>query len=286
VLLHPLAQPVCNTGSRRPAISPARHILCHSESLKNILWGFTLAPTVVSGYVQRGNHFKAINPPGGLTSYVEAVNRSGAAVGGYCLDECNSQKGQHGFLYDNGMYTNIDYPPVEPGISTTAYGINDKGQIVGGYCPGNPACPPGIFLPPSYGFLDDHGMFTTLEYPGAVSTGANSINNAGTIVGVYDINLTGPHSFLYQNGVYTNIDFPGADITVAGSINNSGVVAGYYEDSMGAIHGFLYLNGKFETVNVPGALNTNLFGLSDQGVIDGTWDNGVIMETFKGIPVR
>ena len=88
-------------------------------------------------------------------------------------------------------------PPME---STTL------AEIVGGYCPPNsPNCPNGVFLPPIHGYLDDHGAFTTLDYPGAEVTGASVINNAGTIVGTYDIDLTGPHAFLYQNGVYTNI---------------------------------------------------------------------------------
>jgi uncharacterized membrane protein len=123
-----------------------------------------------------------------------------------------------------------------------------------------------------------------LAYPGSVETGADSINDAGAIVGTYDINMmTGPHSLFYQNGIYMSIDVPGANFTAAGSINDSGVVADYNENATGAIHGFLYFNGKFTTVVMPGALNTNLFGLNDAGVIVGTLDNNMVVTTFKSI---
>ena len=39
----------------------------------------------------------------------------------------------HGFLYSNGQYTTIDDPRAAIDGWTSAYGINDKGQIVGSY---------------------------------------------------------------------------------------------------------------------------------------------------------
>ena len=40
----------------------------------------------------------------------------------------------HGFLYAGGTFTSLDYPGATGGF-TAAYGINDKGQIVGTYAP-------------------------------------------------------------------------------------------------------------------------------------------------------
>jgi probable HAF family extracellular repeat protein len=253
---------------------------------KDIIVGYYEAPELWSGYIQRGSTFKAIAPPGSPSSYVSGINRHSVMVGGFCDNGCNAMTGMHGFTYDHGTFTTIDYPNLPMGSSTTAYGINNLGQIVGGYCLKAPNCPPGAFLPPTHGFLDDHGAFTTLDYPGAVATGAAAINDAGAIVGTYDIGLTGPHSFLYQNGFYINIDFPNANFTVATAINNDGLVAGYYTTTSGNEYGFEFQNGTFTTIEAKGATATVLNGLNDAGVIVGFWNNGVTQETFKGIPVR
>lgn len=251
---------------------------------KNIV-GYYEAPQLLSGYIQQGATFQVISPPGSPASYVGGINRHGIMVGGFCDYGCNPITGTHGFTYDHGSYTTIDFPNLPMGSSTTAYGINNLGQIVGGYCLKAPNCPPGIALPPTHGFLDDNGVFTTLDYPGAVATGASAINDAGAIVGTYDINLTGPHSFLYQNGVYTNIDFPNANFTVATAITNQGVVGGYYTTISGIEYGFEYQSGTFTTIQANGASETSLNGLSDAGVIVGFWSNGVTEGNFKGIPI-
>jgi uncharacterized membrane protein len=154
---------------------------------------------------------------------------------------------------------------------------------VGGYCPGINSCPGGINQPSTHGFLDDNGVFTSLDYPGAQQTQALAIDNFGAIVGIYLINLTGPHAFLYQNGAYKNIDFPGA-ATWSGAVNNQGVVAGYYSGSTG-LHGFRFQNGVFTTIDVPGASTTSVTGISDSGEIVGVDASRGSTENFKGISV-
>ena len=68
------------------------------------------------------------------------------------------------------FYTTIDDPL---GSSTSAYGINASGQIVGSY---------GDNLP-RHGFLYDAGSYTTLDGP-LGQTAASGINDSGHIVGV------------------------------------------------------------------------------------------------------
>ena len=68
----------------------------------------------------------------------------------------------------NYIYTPFDAPGVPNG--TTANGINDAGAIVGAY-PGH-----GYLLSPG-------GAFTTIDFPGAVTTGANGVTAAGAMVG-------------------------------------------------------------------------------------------------------
>jgi uncharacterized membrane protein len=65
-----------------------------------------------------------------------------------------------------------------PGATGTyAWGINNSGQIVGGYSAGGRG----------HGFLlDVDGSYTTLDVPGATSTDAYGINDAGQIVGSWE----------------------------------------------------------------------------------------------------
>src|SRR5260370_20998621 len=71
-------------------------------------------------------------------------------------------------------FTAIDFPGA---VSTRAFGINDKGRVVGRYqdSGGN-----------VHGFLLKNGAFTAIDVPGATGfTVARGINNSGDIVGNY-----------------------------------------------------------------------------------------------------
>lgn len=238
-----------------------------------------------NAYIQTGASFINAAPPGSITSYLTAINRGGVAVGGYCPKGCNLEAGAHGYTYDlkSGKIRNVDFPLT--GAATTAYGVNDAGVIVGGYCPNALSCPQGPFGPALDGFIDTNGVFTTLNYPGAYATSALAINNAGTVVGEYDIGFTGPHAFLYQSGTFTNIDYPGSNFTIASGINNLGVVAGYFSNSTGP-HGFTYSNGTFTQIDRPNSPNgTAVNGINDRNDLVGVWYPSVgFGQTFKAAP--
>lgn len=246
--------------------------------------GYYSAPGVLNSYVKTGRSFSQVVPFNAITSYLFAINRNGLAVGGYCVPGCGPYTGEHAYTYDSatGVVTSIDFPGA---TSTTGYGINDSAQIVGGYCTTSVTCPEGL-NPTDHGFLDDNGVFTTLDFPGAQSTEAVGINNAGVIVGFYDINLTGPHSFIYQNGTYTTIDFPGANYTSATAINNHDIVAGLFQDKNGILHGFLYSNGRFTQIDVPRARDTGLSGINDSDDLVGLVYPVIGTQPFLGIPSR
>jgi uncharacterized membrane protein len=77
-------------------------------------------------------------------------------------------------------YTTFDDPS---GTDTFPLGMNDAGQIVGGYSSAD-----GL-----HGFLLSGGTFTTLDDPSATTiTQARSINGLGQIVGFYR-NASGDH---------------------------------------------------------------------------------------------
>jgi hypothetical protein len=98
--------------------------------------------------------------------------------------------GTHGFQLVDETYTTLDVP----GSANTAVdGINDAGQIVGGY--------------DGHGFLlDVDGSYITLDATGAEATRARGINNAGQIVGEYFDGMW--HGFVLSDDGYTTLDVP------------------------------------------------------------------------------
>jgi probable HAF family extracellular repeat protein len=74
-------------------------------------------------------------------------------------------------LWDQGRLTRFDVPN---SVATAAFGINDKGQITGGY-----ADEAGS----GHGFLLEDGRYTTIDVPGRPEgTTAWGINDRGEIV--------------------------------------------------------------------------------------------------------
>jgi hypothetical protein len=73
-------------------------------------------------------------------------------------------------------YTSIDVPGAS---DTVGQGVNDRGDIVGGYTSN------GV----SHGFLSSRGTFTTVDFPGADSGFARGINRRGDIVGLYSMSV-------------------------------------------------------------------------------------------------
>jgi probable HAF family extracellular repeat protein len=248
--------------------------------------GYYVSLTKNDAYVQTGAKFVDAAPAGSCTSYLSGINEDGIAVGGYCsiTGGCNPEVGERGYAYDsrNGKIITIMFPLA--GAATTAYGINGRRVIVGGYCPNNNVCPSGLFNPASHGFVYENGSYTTLDFPGAQATSAFAINDAGTVVGYYLINNTGPHAFLYKNGTFSTIDFPGSGYTVATSINSIGAVAGLFSGSTG-VHGFIYYGGNFTQIDKPGAIATGISAINDHNDLVGIWYPTYGFKNFKAFPV-
>ena len=118
------------------------------------------------------------------------------------------------------------------------------------------------------GKVEGDFIYTTISVPGSSDTAAYGINNAGQIIGDYNL---GRHGFILSNGVYTTLDIPGAVSISPVSINDSGQVAGYYTDSRAKVHGFLYSGGTYTQMDVPGSMNTYLSGINNAGNIVGLY---------------
>jgi probable HAF family extracellular repeat protein len=119
--------------------------------------------------------------------------------------------------------------------------------------------------------------FLTLDYPGAISTSANGVNDKGHVVGGFETTET-THGFLWKSGQFTVIDVPGALVTEAFGINSKGQIVGVYSSGgFSSRHIFLRdKDGSFTTIAPPNA-GTSLiwaYDISDSGDIVGSfWDN-------------
>jgi hypothetical protein len=120
-------------------------------------------------------------------------------------------------------FTTIEVPDA---TSTTASGINARGDIVGSYLDASGR---------SHGFLLDRGGFTTIDQPAAASTDARGIGPNGEIVGTY--RLPGEpavnfHGYLRSSaGVIVPAEFPGHTNTIAQRLLPDGTILGCRHDN-------------------------------------------------------
>jgi hypothetical protein len=101
-----------------------------------------------------------------------------------------------------------------------------------------------------------------------------SINDHGTIAGIYGMPDGTSHGFTLQNGIFTNIDYPGATGTQPLGINNNGDIVGLLTDAQdNHNHGFLLVGGVFTVFDVPfpGSISTIPGGLNNNHQIVGSY---------------
>ncbi len=171
----------------------------------------------------------------------------------------------------------LDPPPgagMCPICAPPSYGgMNNNGDIVGSYADGSYIR--GV-VAARHGFLLSHGIYTTIDFPGAYATTASGINDSGQIVGYYFTGdgREGTHGFLLSGGVFTTIDFPSTGTgfrsgTYALGINNSGVVVGrHYGPELNGTRGGCWLWHAGVTTQVS-------LALSNKGGLDGYGCSGI-----------
>ncbi len=112
------------------------------------------------------------------------LSESGAVVGQYL----SGNQVPQGFLFDGTAVESFLFPG---SLETLATGVNESGQVVGGYRLVNSTLTRNY-----HSFLYNHGSMTTFDYPGALGTLAYDINDIGQIVGVFVDNSGLSHGFL------------------------------------------------------------------------------------------
>ncbi len=193
-------------------------------------------PHVWDGFLMSGGSFTTINVPGSPTTLASDINNAGVVVGSFATGTQSAQGVARGFVWNGGMFTEIAVPAAG-GYRTEAYGLNDVGQIVGGF---DQPIPGGAL---SQAFILEGGSFTTFGFPGTgpgYRTQANAINNAGVVVGFFGAASGFPtHGFIRDGQGIRAFDVPGASSTLPFGISDSGIIVGSFEDATRRTHGFV-----------------------------------------------
>jgi len=162
-------------------------------------------------------------------------------------------------------YTTIAPPGAR---SSTAFGINARGDVVGTFVDQNFA---------QHGFLLSKGEFTVIDFPGAQGTVARGINPRGEIVGSYFLPgdpAVAARGFLRtKKGEFINVRYPGHSWEVAQRILPNGTIVGcrHDQDQMSTMRGV--------TIGKDGASEIDAFGSMNNGatpdlqLIVGFWFN-------------
>ncbi|MGR3311482.1 MAG: hypothetical protein ACUZ77_12015 [Candidatus Brocadiales bacterium] len=262
----------------------------------------TFNPFEFHGFLRDADgSFSTIDFPGADRTSAHQINDAGQIVGVYYIYDPDqdgtfnpSAFEPHGFLRDaDGSFSTIDFPGAD---ETYADQINDAGQIIGEYIVFVDTDQDGTFNTWEFhSFLRDaDGSLSTMDFPGANETYADQINDAGQIIGEYEV-FDDWHSFLRDaDGSFSTIDFPVGDWTYAYQINDAGQIVGRYifdADQDGTFnpfefHGFLQdADGSFSTIDFPGAYRTSATRINSAGQIIGRYFLDNNQHSFVATPV-
>lgn len=160
------------------------------------------------------------------------------------------------------LSADLDYIVLQvPGCaSTTAWGVNDRGDVVGtaGSCEGGEA----------FAFLYRDGAYFDIDVPGAVTTIPTDINDDGIVVGYFYTTDNQLEAFTFWYGQHRTISVPGVDLVPQG-INNRGDITGWIPTSPYQAF-FLTKSGRFTILTVEGVEGLQAWKINSWRVIVGT----------------
>jgi uncharacterized membrane protein len=126
--------------------------------------------------------------------------------------------------------------------------------------------------------------FRSFDYPGAIATQANGINQNGVIVGYYLDSSSVEHGFVRSpDGQFEQVDYPGATGTILLGINDAKQVVGLYNGVAIFYQGFIFEPpNRFTPIYYGGlASETTPYGINNNGQIVGAWSGDQIQGGFS-----
>ena len=152
------------------------------------------------GFLLRGGVITTIDVPGAAITEPWKINNSGEIAGRYA-DTTDDKS--HIFKLSNGVFVFVgDFPgavqTAPAGLSVHHGGLNGPGDIVSVYTTASPVynVSNDNVLSNAHGFLLSGGVYTSIEFPGAIGTVSYGINDSGFIVGGYEDANEQAHAYL------------------------------------------------------------------------------------------
>ena len=251
------------------------------------------------GYAWAGTWTAMPDIPG--QAFIDPSGASGGTIVGTWGDGSTA----HGFIYNGGSFTSLEYPGESGyGRRTNFYGM--QGNIVVGshgdgwsfdgliYNISTQAWTNVVSPFPGFPYMHDlcgiegdklvgsvwdgqqyHGQCRAIFYDGTSwsiiqpsgSPSARAEDISGnTIVGQYTDSSWVNHGFIYDGTNWTTVNGPGATSTALQGISGSFIV-GYTTDASNAVHGLLYNGTAWMTLDMPGATYTNFTGIDGSTVV-------------------
>jgi hypothetical protein len=205
----------------------------------------------------------------------------------------------HGFINNNGTGTSVTDPSSPNG--TSVYGINDKSDIVGVYCPNFVGETCGS---QEAGFLGTSPLgassYTSIVWNNAQNNEALGINDDEEVIGEYNADSANPTYILDQNGSLSALSLPTCPAQASGTSNLTvvafdgfGEIGGYYSGTDGYDHGFiinLYPPGSqtCTEIDLVGGASNYVLGINNQGeILTESYSNGTacywFLDTMSGL---
>ena len=174
------------------------------------------------------------------------------------------------------------------GSSSLAYGINNKGQVVGSSSIGGS----------TRGYLWHNGIMQNLGTLSGNYSSAHDVSDNGKVVGHSYINPSGSQdeAFLWSNGSMVGLGTLGSYYSFAYKINDNGQIAGYSTTTEGSVRAFRISGGTMQNLGTLGGNASYGYGMNSLGEVVGRstivgeagrafiWSNGSMTEigTFGG----
>ena len=210
---------------------------------------------------------------GGVTASANCINNVGQVAG----QAASFASDINAFRVDANQSTMIDLGTLSgsPNSYAWAFGINDKGQVVGeSYTTNNFS---GFQIIRAFCTAADQPINPTTDdlgtFPGGTSSVAYGINDNGQVVGGANTggSANAEHAFLYSGGSMQDLGtLPGGKGSEAHAVNNIGQVVGYADTSSGLEDAFLYSGGSMQDLGtLLGATQSEALGINNSGRVVG-----------------